>query len=590
MMLPLEGGEAYPVKVARPGGSGSPATPDMPEEHSNDDHQRGQRGGGGGGGNSGNLSLNGYTFSPDGKTMSVVVADPAPPSAAKDIADKRDVVWVDHDERTRRLYLIDVATWKARVVPGVTDVDSVTWSEDSQKLLLINHLKNRDFGPSSVATIISVSDPTQKTKVEGFPISARRAVFMHNGKALVLLSKCSQDAPEGCSDLYTLDLASGKLKNLTNSLKDMTLAGNFTVQRTTIRAPSSPWATACTRPWRTSTSNTGSVKLIDLGLPVISGIRSDRARKGWVYMGSSSTNPASVYFTHSPDTPGVKLKIPELQPAGWASVPSKTMTWKAAPASPSRACSICRRKLLPEKFRWSSTSTDGPRGQFNDGYSPLTDLLLGQGYAVLNTNPRGSTGYGTAFEAANKDDMGNGDYLDIMMGVDEAIKNYPIDASKMALIGYSYGGEMAGFVEGKTDRFKAIVAGAPVIDQFSEYGTESGSYGDRWYTGMPWRNFESAWRQSPLAYASHAKTPFLLLQGEADTTDPEGQSKEYYRALRQEGVHVELLLVPRENHGPLGSNFSGRPSPEPWHGIIVREHMLKFIADGFNGTMEPLKP
>jgi dipeptidyl aminopeptidase/acylaminoacyl peptidase len=232
----------------------------------------------------------------------------------------------------------------------------------------------------------------------------------------------------------------------------------------------------------------------------------------------------------------------------------------------------------------------GPRGQFNDGYSPLTDLLLGQGYAVLNTNPRGSTGYGVAFEAANKDDMGNGDYLDIMMGVDEAIKNYPIDSSKMALIGYSYGGEMAGFVEGKTDRFKAIVAGAPVIDQFSEYGTESGSYGDRWYTGMPWRNFESAWRQSPLAYAKNAKTPFLLLQGEADTTDPEGQSKEYYRALRQEGVHVELLLVPRENHGPLGSNFSGRPSPEPWHGIIVREHMLKFIADGFNGTMEPLKP
>ena len=151
----------------------------------------------------------------------------------------------------------------------------------------------------------------------------------------------------------------------------------------------------------------------------------------------------------------------------------------------------------------------------------------------------------------------------------------PVDPDRMALIGYSYGGEMAGFVEGKTTRFKAIVSGAPVIDQFSEYGTESGRYQYRWYTGQPWRHFESAWRQSPLAYAEHAKTPFMLLQGQSDTTDPEGQSKEMYRALRQEGVPVQLLLFPREDHGALGGNFAGRPSTEPWAGVIAREHMMK---------------
>ncbi len=129
-----------------------------------------------------------------------------------------------------------------------------------------------------------------------------------------------------------------------------------------------------------------------------------------------------------------------------------------------------------------------------------------------------------------------------------------------------------------------------MIDQFSEYGTESGSYGDRWYTGQPWRHFESAWRQSPLAYAEHAKTPFLLLQGQSDTTDPEGQSREYYRALRQEGVPVQLLLFPREDHGALGANFAGLPSTEPWAGIIAREHMVKFIQDGFAGTIPPNKP
>src|SRR5215471_17893304 len=82
--------------------------------------------------------------------------------------------------------------------------------------------------------------------------------------------------------------------------------------------------------------------------------------------------------------------------------------------------------------------------------------------------------------------------------------------------GYSYGGEMAAFVETKTDRFKAIVTGAPVIDQYSECGTEQDSWYDRWFFGRPWEHPDEAWRQSSLSGVSHAKTPLLLLQGQAD--------------------------------------------------------------------------
>jgi dipeptidyl aminopeptidase/acylaminoacyl peptidase len=157
----------------------------------------------------------------------------------------------------------------------------------------------------------------------------------------------------------------------------------------------------------------------------------------------------------------------------------------------------------------------------------------------------------------------------------------------MALMGYSYGGEMAGFVEGKTDRFKAIISGAPVIDQFSEYGTESGSWYDRWYFGKPWEHMADAWRQSPLSGAAHAKTPFMLLQGEGDTTDPLGQAQEMYRALRQEGVPVELVTYPRENHGPLGGGLVGRPSQEPWHGYDARQRIVTFIEAAFSRAVPP---
>jgi len=93
-----------------------------------------------------------------------------------------------------------------------------------------------------------------------------------------------------------------------------------------------------------------------------------------------------------------------------------------------------------------------------------------------------------------------------------------------------------------------------------------------------------AWRQSPLSGASHAKTPFLLLQGESDTTDPLGQAQEMYRALRQQGVPVELVTYPREDHGPLATGMFGRPSPEPWHGYDARQRIVTFIEKAFGAT------
>ena len=145
------------------------------------------------------------------------------------------------------------------------------------------------------------------------------------------------------------------------------------------------------------------------------------------------------------------------------------------------------------------------------------------------------------------------------------------------------GAEMAGFVEGKTDRFKAIVSGAPVIDQQSEYGTEDDSWYDRWFYGKPWEHSEAAWRQSPLSGVAHAKSRFLLIQGEMDVTDPLGQSVEMYRDLRQAGVHVELVQYPRDGHPQLAQALHGLPTHEPWHGYDVRQRIMTFIKEALAG-------
>jgi dipeptidyl aminopeptidase/acylaminoacyl peptidase len=560
--LPLDGGEAVAIKIER-----APAAGETPAA----------------------VNVMSYSISPDGNSIAVVANDPDPASRAQERKDKKDVTWVEHNETLHRLYLLDTKTWKSREVPTLTDMDSVAWSEQSDKLLLLTHTHLRDLGPSAVGWLVSGQNPSDQKKIAGLPDSTHRTAFTHKGDSLVLFAKCEKDSPEGCSDIFTFDLATAKLHNLTVNLKDTTLASD----QLTVADDDHTVLVSVTRGMKRTVAaidlSNGNAKLLDLGMPTISGFREQGKSKNYVYLGGSSTSESAVYLTTSFDQPGKRLDQPETVPASWMAAPAKPVTWKRA------GFTIEGLLYLPPQASSGKVPLvvnvhGGPRGQFTDSYSPLTNLLIGQGWAVLITNPRGSTGYGVAFEAANKDDMGNGDYLDIMAGVDEVIRTAAIDPDKMALIGYSYGGEMAGFVEGKTNRFKAIVSGAPVIDQFSEYGTESGSYGDRWYTGQPWRHFESAWRQSPLAYAEHAKTPFMLLQGETDTTDPEGQSKEMYRALRQEGVPVQLLLFPREDHGALGGNFAGRPSTEPWAGVIARDHMVKFIADGFAGKVEPNKP
>jgi Prolyl oligopeptidase family len=101
-------------------------------------------------------------------------------------------------------------------------------------------------------------------------------------------------------------------------------------------------------------------------------------------------------------------------------------------------------------------------GAYVDDYAVWINFLIGQGWAVLRTNPRGSTNYGPAFAAANKNDLGGGDYTDIMAGVDYVLKTENVDTDRLAFEGYSYGGEMAGFVEGKQIASKRSSAARPL--------------------------------------------------------------------------------------------------------------------------------
>ena len=108
---------------------------------------------------------------------------------------------------------------------------------------------------------------------------------------------------------------------------------------------------------------------------------------------------------------------------------------------------------------------------------------------------------------------------------------------------------MAEWAITQTTRFQAAISGAGLADLAMEFGTESSPVYDEWFYGTPYENLAAFQKSSPITYIKNAKTPTLILQGEADTTDPISQSQLLYRGLKRYGVPVQFAVYPREPHG-----------------------------------------
>lgn len=517
-----------------------------------------------------------YAVSPDGKWIAIIAHDPQTPGEKKQETDKADAQWVDHNPHGARLYLLDPATGKLTKTAIVPDVESAIWSAQSDRLFVIAEKPGNagDLGPAKSAWLLKAGDPEHPEEVKQIPPSVGQATWSEDGKRIYFLAQAEQDSPPGYSDLYEFGFG-GAVKNLTHGYAgSIGREGPIAVGGKVLQVVQNGTQVSVAR----FGGNTPEPVKFDTS--VVTNLHTNERQNGWVWIGASSTRPQTLYFAESLNRTPRALNTPAIVPAKWTETPSQTVQWQ------NEGKTIEGLLYLPPqaKDRKVPLIVDvhgGPTGAWEDAYSPLIPFLLGHGWAVLRPNPRGSTGYGAGFAAGNKNDLGGADFRDIMAGVDAVIAHYSVDPDKLALMGYSYGGEMAGFAEGKTDRFKAIISGAPVIDQYSEYGTESSSWYDRWFYGKPWEHDSDAWKQSPLSGVGHAKTPFLLLQGDSDTTDPLGQSLEMYRALRQAGVAVDLVRYPREDHGPLAGGIFGNPSTEPWHGFDGRQRIIKFLEKAF---------
>jgi dipeptidyl aminopeptidase/acylaminoacyl peptidase len=199
----------------------------------------------------------------------------------------------------------------------------------------------------------------------------------------------------------------------------------------------------------------------------------------------------------------------------------------------------------------------GPHGMYNGGFNFAFQEHAANGYVVLYTNPRGSTGYGTEFANAINHDYPGTDMQDLMRGVDAALAAGYVDERNLFVYGCSGGGILTTYIVGNTDRFTAASANCPIVNWMSAMGTSDAISYTRTFETPFWEDPTEWMDRSSIFYVGNVTTPTMLMTGENDLRTPMGQTEEYYQALQYLDVPTVMIRFQDEWHGTSSnpSNF-----------------------------------
>jgi dipeptidyl aminopeptidase/acylaminoacyl peptidase len=198
----------------------------------------------------------------------------------------------------------------------------------------------------------------------------------------------------------------------------------------------------------------------------------------------------------------------------------------------------------------------GPQGAWGNEwtYRWNAELFAATGnYVVVMINFHGSTGYGQKFTDSISGDWGGKPYIDLMKGLDYVEKTYPfIDKNREAALGASYGGYMANWILGHTNRFKCIVSHDGTFNTESVYGTTEELWFPEWeFNGPPWKNRELYRKFSPHLFADKFKTPTLVVHGQNDYRLDVSEGFQLFTTLQRLGIPSKMLYFPDEGHWVL---------------------------------------
>jgi len=485
--------------------------------------------------------IDNFSWSPDGKQIAFFSPEPKTDAEDKKEKDKDDARVVDRDDHLRRLWLLDPDSARVRqITSGRWRINEAEWLPDSARMIAsatdhpeVDADRNRIYS-------INLADG-KMTEVAAPRGPFGRLRVSPDGKSVVYTA-AKVDGPSP-HDLFLLTLADGKTQNLTSVSLDRPVL-NFSWTSNNIVAAT------VQKGFNTNLVSIDVVGKVRPGPQLPVNPRSfDMSASMVTFVGSSATEPDELWLWDGAksaqrvsDFNKSFRPLTILKPEVFRYQSFDGLEIEGALIKPPGSVAGKRVPLIVLVH-------GGPTSLWQDSIESWGQLLAARGFAIFYPNIRGSAGYGQSFIEMNRSDWGGGDFKDVMAGVDYLIAQNIADPQRLGIGGWSYGGYMSEWAITQTDRFKAAVSGAGLANLASEFGTEGGSSYDQWFFGVPYENLDGFMKSSPIKYLKNAKTPMLILQGEADRTDPVGQSEELYHGLKHYGVEAELVLYPREPHG-----------------------------------------
>jgi len=574
-MVPVEGGDPIPMTVAG-GSAGSPQwSPDgryLSFTASRDDSRNqvwllDRRGGEATQLTEVKQGISGYRWSPSGDRLLLAIRDPEPDSTwagdrknapqAPWVVDrlqfKRDGTGYLTGERRTHLYVMDVASKKlTQITSGPHDESLGVWSPDGTRVAFVsNRTEEPDRNANSDIWIVSADNTDQGqtllqvTTNEG---SDGSPAWSPDGERIAYVTNVRPDLIWYSTNHLAVSPASGGTPTLlTESLDRNASSPRFDDegQGIYVRIEDS----AEDHLARVNASN-GDVERLISGRLSVNGFdigpgglvasritTLDRPAELWVGTGQERRR-----LTHANDDFLETVELAEVENVHFPSADGTEiegfLTYPVGYQEGLR---------YPVLLRIHG----GPVSQFRHSFSFEAQLFAANGYAVIQTNPRGSSGYGQEFSAVLWADWGNKDFEDVMAGVDHVIDRGIGDPERLGVGGWSYGGILTNYVITKTDRFEGAITGASEVLYIANYGHDH--YQRQWEAelGLPWEgdNRETWERISPFNRAHLVTTPTLVMGGEDDWNVPIQNSEQLYQVLRRVGTPTQLVVYPGQSHG-----------------------------------------
>lgn len=493
-------------------------------------------------------SVGEFKWSPDGKSIAFTMLD----TLSKQVKDWRKKKW-DHvveDEiaQYNHLWVIDVATGKQRrVTQGRFMVADPRWSPDGKNLSFVwNPTGFVDDGNLSDLAIVPAAGGDVR-KVGAMPSNGY--AWSPDGKWLAYAATTDRAKHVEKQLLWIAPVAGGAPRSLTDAFDEDAYTPVFNTTSDTLHFFSQQGASVRVA----SVAVTGGP--VQLGLDLVGeamGAPLLAANGRAAYVATRWNQPAEVHVADGINATARMVSEVNATIAACTFGKVSTVRWKSddgvtvegvlvRPAGAADKTALKTLVLLH----------GGPyQTRYGIGFQTMAQFMAARGYQVFLPNFRSSGGYGTEFMIRKRADWGGQDWRDVESGVDYLIAQGLAIKDQLGVFGHSYGGYLSAWAITQTTRYDAAIvsAGAPNLASLWAQ-SDTHQYRAFEFNGKPWESFDQWRARSPIAHIAKAKTPTLVLNGQADQRIPFPQAQETYQSLKFLGVPTQLVYYPREPHG-----------------------------------------